>query len=322
MLGGINKMEYRKLIAFGKSSFVVSLPKAWINKQNLQKGDVIYFNEEDNNLLLSASAEKKDEHKEIIIEVDGKDIKQIKREVFGAYIRNYKTITLLGNEIKIKAKDINSIIQRLMALEVMEQTSKKIVAKDFLNFDDVSIDNIIRKIDIVIRAMIEDCENMFKEDSYDSINYRDNDVNKLVFLVFRIVKYGYENPSYMSKRFNLNTGGLSNFWLMASHLESVADEVKRIARKLKTIELNNKEQKSYWELLTQIKDSYLQIMKSYYNMDVDAAHKVINQRESLIEQCEDFYKKNKNVFGIGFLVDRTKSMIIHVCHLGRVLYQG
>ena len=30
-------MDFRKLISFGKNSFVVSMPKAWVNKFNLKK---------------------------------------------------------------------------------------------------------------------------------------------------------------------------------------------------------------------------------------------------------------------------------------------
>jgi phosphate uptake regulator len=34
-------VEFRRLIGFGKSSFVVSLPKNWIEKNKLVKGDLV-----------------------------------------------------------------------------------------------------------------------------------------------------------------------------------------------------------------------------------------------------------------------------------------
>lgn len=320
---GVNYMEYRKLISFGKSSFVVSLPKSWITKQKLKKGDTLYFDEKESSLVINSSPEKKsDEQKEVTIEVDGKEVKQIRREIIGAYIRNNKIINLVGNEIKEKAKEIEPILQNLVALEVMEQTSKKIVAKDFLNFDDVSTESIIRKIDIVIRAIVEDCINMFEEDSYESINHRDKDINKLVFLIFRIVKYGYENPSYMLKKFSLNTSNLSSIWWLAHHLESVADESKRIARTMRTVKLSQKEKQTYIKILNKIKCSYLSIMKAYYTNNVEDAHKVINQREAILKECEEFYLNNKSVIDTGLLIDKTKALTVHICHLGRILYQG
>ena len=38
-------MEFRKLISFGKTSFVMSLPKGWVVKNKLKKGDLIALEE-------------------------------------------------------------------------------------------------------------------------------------------------------------------------------------------------------------------------------------------------------------------------------------
>ena len=51
-------MEYRKLISFGKSSFVVSLPKSWIKQNKLKKGDLIHFEDEGNNLVIKKKEEE------------------------------------------------------------------------------------------------------------------------------------------------------------------------------------------------------------------------------------------------------------------------
>lgn len=316
-------MEFRKLISFGKSSYVVSLPKAWVTKQKLKKGDIIYFEERDHRLILSAQEEKKNkEQKKIVIKVDGIEIKQIKRTIIGAYIQNHKTISLEGKEIKKKAREIQTTLQSLIAMEVIEQTSEKIVAKDFLNYDDVSVNNIIRKIDLILRAMLEDVILVFEEDVCENINYRDNDVNKLVFLIFRIVRFGFENHSYFSKKFNLSFIDLFTIHYLASYLEQLGDDIKRIARRMKASKFSQKEKQRYKELLKKIKDCYLKTMKAYYNKDLKTIHEVINLRDQLIKECENFYSKNKKIPGIGFLIDRTKATIVHICQLGRVLYQN
>ncbi len=46
-------MEYRKLISFGKSSFVVSLPKSWVTQNKMKKGDLVYFEDSGVNLLIN-----------------------------------------------------------------------------------------------------------------------------------------------------------------------------------------------------------------------------------------------------------------------------
>jgi phosphate uptake regulator len=316
-------MEYRKLISFGKNSFVVSLPKPWIVQNKLKKGDLIYIDEGPASLVLQPRpSDDQVEQKETTINVDGKLLKQIRREIIGAYIKNSKTIILSGNEIKDKAKELQPIIQSLVALEVMEQTSKKIVAKDFLSVDSVSTDTIVRKMDVIVRSMMEDCEKTFDEDVYDSIIHRDSDVNKLAFLMFRLVRYGLDNPTFMVKKFNLTANNLSNLWLLSSDLESVADEIKRVARYMSEIKLSSKEKSAFKVILKNVKDSYLKIMKSYYTTDIGLVHEVVNQREDLIKSVENFYLANKQAEWIGFLTDRTRSAIGHISHIGRILYQG
>ncbi|HEX54596.1 MAG TPA: AbrB/MazE/SpoVT family DNA-binding domain-containing protein, partial [Candidatus Altiarchaeales archaeon] len=38
-------MEYRKLQITGKSTFVISIPKEWIKRNNLRKGDILQIEE-------------------------------------------------------------------------------------------------------------------------------------------------------------------------------------------------------------------------------------------------------------------------------------
>ena len=92
-------MEYRKLISFGKNSFVLTLPKAWVRSNKLQKGDLVYIKENINNLILYPQQQGDQESKEIIIDVNKKSIRHIQREIIAAYIRNYRRIVLVGEEI-------------------------------------------------------------------------------------------------------------------------------------------------------------------------------------------------------------------------------
>ena len=48
-------IDVRKLISFGKGSYIISMPKGWIEKNNLKKGDLISVNDGGFELTLSAS---------------------------------------------------------------------------------------------------------------------------------------------------------------------------------------------------------------------------------------------------------------------------
>lgn len=316
-------MEYRKIISFGKSSFVVSLPKTWVRQNKLGKGDLIYFDELNNNLLLQP---KKDEtvnvEKEITILVDGKEIRRVQREIISAYIQNYKTIILQGNEIKEKAKAMQSLIQNLVAMEILEQDSKKIVAKDFLNINDISLIQILRKMDVITKSMMQDCIKMFKEDNFESIYHRDNDVNKFRFLMYRITWYATEGNSMVLKKLNATYRDIFNYWWLAYTIESVADHVKRMAKYMKEMKLSLKEQKVFEQLLTTVSETYSDLMKSYYTANHNLAHEILQGRFKLMEVCDEFYQRNKGVDNLGYMVHSLKSLIENTSTIGRIVYEG
>ncbi len=313
-------MEYRKLISFGKNSFVVSLPKTWVVQNKLKKGDLVYLEEAGGSLVLAGKSRGEEEEKTKQILVDGRSIRRIQREIISSYIKNYRTIILMGDEIKDKAEEIQDTIQNLMALEVLEQTSKKIVAKDFLDMNTISIQNIIRKIDVILRAMIEDCEKMFVEDNYENISHRDNDVNRLTFLIFRVVHYGLENSTQMYKRQNLNSKNLLNLWWFAFNLETIGDEVKRIARYMAKTTVDKKQRERFLTLLSKTREQYLQVMKAFHTQDIELAHSVLESKDKIISDCEEFYHANQKHEYAGLLSERLKALLTNVHNISRVTY--
>ena len=81
-------MEQRKLIRLGNSSFAIALPKDWVDKSGLKKGDNIFVERNNNGeMLISSQFKKINEGKKAVINVDGKDESKIKREFTSDYIR-------------------------------------------------------------------------------------------------------------------------------------------------------------------------------------------------------------------------------------------
>ena len=315
-------MEYRKLISFGKSSYVVSLPKNWVRRNKLSKGDLIYIDENISNLVLHPKPSQQEDDKEIIIEINGKSIRQIQREIVAAYIRNHKTITLMGDEIKEKAKDIQNIVQNLVALEVMEQTSRKIVAKDFLNMKETDSKSLIRKMDIILRSMISDCKEIFNESGvYDSVYHRDNDINKLSFLLYRSIRFGIENPGIMLKKYSLNANDLLSSWWVTYNLEGIGDETKRIARYLEKMNLDKKMMDKFSNIFNNLERNYLDIMNSLYKNDSVSAHAVHERKRQNIKDCELFFEEFRKVEYSGYLVAHLKSLATNIHNIGRSIYQ-
>ncbi len=315
-------MEFRKLISFGKSSYVISLPKAWVTKNRLNKGDLIEVEEDGPKLILSKQiGESQEEEKELTIMVDGKSRDWITREVCTAYITNYRTIKLKGKELKTKVKMLQDVIQNMMALEIMEQTTDSIVAKDFLNMDKVSPTELLRKIDIVTRTMIQETTLILDEDNYDSINQRDKDVNKLYFLVYRSVLYNMENPTKALKNLGVGPRDLMRIQNIGFYLEDIADEIRRVARHARKAKFKNKAIKDdLRDILKDLQNYYLDSIKSIHSTNVTKALKNAELKKPLDKKLDEFEIHMNNDVSLSKVVHAIRRIFGSIHNMGRSTY--
>ncbi|MBI2662037.1 phosphate uptake regulator PhoU [Candidatus Woesearchaeota archaeon] len=314
-------MEYRKLISFGKNSFVVSLPKNWVRQSKLKKGDLIYIEENNQKLILSkGDSEKGTEERQRVILIDGKSITLIEREINAAYIANCRNIILKGVELKSKIKELQRAIQNLIALEIMEQTSDVIYAKDFLNMDKVSIEELIRKMDVIARTMIKESSRIFAEDNYENINDRDRDVNRLYFLLYRAVLYNLEYPMKAFKNFNYMPVDLLKFHFIGFYIEGIADEVRRTARFARKISVSAHDKKQLEQFFDKVERYYTDTMKAIYAKDSELGLKLSELKKAYLTELEELERKNMQVPDFIKMLSRQRRLVSFVHNLGRTVY--
>lgn len=287
-------IDFRRLISFGKSSFVVSLPKSWIEKNKLSKGDLVYLKENEHELnITSREKEESKEIKKAVITTDGKELDLLRAEIVSAYLKNFDLIEIKGADLKDKATDIKSILQNLAGVELLEQSSSRILTKDLLDLKEISVDSLIRRVDIIIRSMIDDSNSSPHEDFHESIYQRDNDVNRLVLLIKRVLRSATLD-SYVAKSLNLKVIDLFRYWQVVNSLEMIADEVKRIARSFREVEVSKQNNKELEKTNKELREAYLKIMKAYHTRDVDLACFLEVEAKKRMDYLRSMLRKNSH----------------------------
>ena len=301
-------LEFRKLIKFGNSSYIISIPGKWLKKNKLNKGDVInLYEDKDNRLILSAGAIQAKEEKEFLIETEKKDLDRIKAELYKAYTDGFDVIKLKGNNLNNNSEEIRSILNNFVAVEIIEQTSDKLIAKNLLNTEDVNINDVIRRIDIIIRSMITDSSKCIDTKDCSPILKRDLDVNRLCFMLERILKNALNDPN-ISKKIDMQGVDLLHLWYIVTNLEAIGDEVKRIARFLTIVKFNSSQKEEFLELYFEIEESYLDVINSFYKKDKELAFEVSLRKENLHEKCSKFLERN-STSQIGGMVEKMKALV-------------
>lgn len=313
-------MDLRKIIKFGKSSYVVSLPKSWLEKNKLEKGDVVNLEEVDNNIvMIPSSLNRKKTLLSTELDVSKLEIRDIKRRIISAYIQNYNVIHIFGKNLKEKSKGIKDAIQNIMALEVMEETTDKIVAKDFLRIEELSLLDLLKRMDIITRAMYLDMMKISEEDFVESIVNRDHDVNRLSFLMYRSIQYYLENPSFAKEK-NFSSKKLITYSSAVRNVERVADNCKRIAKLIVKVKLSKKEFEQLKKLLNTVYIVYEEIMKALYKDDLEKAFALANKKRDLMVEIIEFNDKYWDRKYLSQIVEKIKDTL-ECCHsIGRDLY--
>ena len=309
------RLESRKLIKFGQSSYVVSIPKDWIRRNNLKKGDSLFLEDYPNKLVFNPSGYQVKELKKAVVDIDNKLMPFIQTELTTIYLSGYDIIEIRGDTIEERAEKIKEILKNFAGIELMEETSKKIVVKDLIDIREISIKTIIRRIDLIIRGMIDDALMCFDEDHYESVNQRDVDVNRLVLLLKRIIRKSIENRSVAIQLDVTMLTSIKNHRVV-DYLEAIGDCTKRISRVAVHAKISPKYKKDLCKIFLTYKNTYIEIMKAYHTNNIGIAYRIELDSKKRLKLCEDFEKKCSDVPRI---VYNLKSMSASIKHITRAI---
>ena len=293
-------METRKLIKFGNSSHIISVPKSWVKENKLKKGDLIYLKKNSNGELILLPKEKNDAvFKKAVIHATSKDMKLIQREILAAYIKGFNILSVTSPDIKSKMSEIKGMLKDLAGVDILEKNSTEIVAADFLDIKSVSIRDTIRRIDNNLKSMFEDLKFIFEkgkidEKEFNEIYDTDNDVNRFYFLLWKLTVLGLSNPTFLHE-INLTPVELTHTWWLGMNMERIGDELKRASRDLRKTKLRKAIARKIYSIFTMVRKNYMDVIGSYYKRNIGLAYEITSKRRDIIDKCNSISVDDPNV---------------------------
>lgn len=305
-------MNQRKLIKLGNSSFAIALPKDWVDKSGLKKGENVFLEENGNGeIIIKPNPGNKSNNKEINIEITGKEASTIKGEVRAAYIRGYSTFRISGARDKAAKENLKKIFSEFLSFELIDSNEKEIIAKDFFNMEDANITNFIRRMDNNIREIFDIALEEVKKEKISPAKLKeieeiDRDVNKFYFLCSRIFMRGIDNPSVMT---SLKTDGTKLFseWWFAFNLEALADGIKYLLRAVQKLEAKNIPLLA--EVFLEIKDAHAKVMESFYKEDSQSSHQIIKTTQEIRDKLIKLEKEGIISQPISYELDSIRKQV-------------
>src|SRR5215204_3469588 len=187
--------ETRKLQYTGGSSYIVSLPKKWIQDLGLRQGDHVVILRQGNSTLQIAPASKRPikEQKEATIEV-GKDHNPyfIARKLIALYFVGFNVINVVPKEDRLLVEQrevIKNIIRRvLMGTEIIADSATGITLQVLINLLDLSVDTAFKRMLLIAKSMYRDTLLSLRENNVELAQEVVKSVERVADHAVRIAK--------------------------------------------------------------------------------------------------------------------------------------
>jgi len=257
-------MEYRKIQLTGESTYIVSLPKTWVTKNKIEKGDVVYVIEKGEEIILRLKDEKE---KEVEIKIKTNDMEFLGRLLITKYIQGYDTIVFsakdhLDHRIRENLIQVSSF---LIGLEPFGESKNSITFRMLMTGGKNVIESIERMHDLSIlslRELIDYIDSgMNNENMLNGIIQRDNEIDKFYFLILRQLSttQGFESIIYGQ---------------VAKSLERISDHIEIVASLLKE---GKRMKPDDFKLFRQVTDLYEDVMLTLKNRDLASAEAILQK---------------------------------------------
>jgi len=303
-------LGYRKVQCTGRGSYIISLPKEWVQDLELKRGGEIAFSiQPDSTLMLVPRKIKEKEGrdnssklKEYFINVDPKEPTQstlrmiralyaIGADIIRVHFKNTQDAVKYKNEIKNLARD------NFLGSEIIDETSDEITLQILIKHSEFPIEKAVRRMAIVALSANRDAISALKDRStalFDGVISARNDVNRLGLYIVRQLKYGIERNLYRELGFRTPKEFLL-YRIAVNDVESIAQNAMNIINNLgslqkliddETLFLKDPiDEEIYNQLVnfsSQANQLYDDSIKALFKREYKDAEKLISKRESLI----------------------------------------
>nr|MDO8082273.1 phosphate uptake regulator PhoU [Candidatus Freyarchaeota archaeon] len=239
-------LEFRKIQSLGKSSYVISLPKDWVEKNRIKRGDKLaVYKHPDGTLEVSYVNQKASlwgvipEVNEVIIDDLNKD--ELEAVIIGNYLMGYDNFKLITRREYLNSsqrKIITNTLNALTGFQIVSESQKVIEIKNLFEQSNFDVKETAKRLGLLISFMLKDLIQALKEknlDAIDDIIKQDEEIDSLYLLMRRLLIIGSRNV-VAAKKIGIEDNALCVTWsVILKKIETIADYVVRISKIAKTI---------------------------------------------------------------------------------------
>ena len=272
----------RRLQKIG-SSILVSLPKEWIDANNLDKTNQVEIETNQNNLSIRTQLSKRPS-KEIEISYPLPKGESIVPTITGAYLLGFDIIRIVSKS-PISFSDRESVrgsMRRLVGMEIIDEDATNISVQFLLDETSVNPQNILKRMSSIALGMFSDVVSSLEtgdKTNLQTIANRDAEINRQYFLLVRLIRSTIMDTR-LAGVYNLENIDILDYRIAANTLEIAGDTVVELSESLIKSNLSKTELKKLYGFAKDIEEIQTKSIDSFISNDRSLAINTITLQRS------------------------------------------
>ena len=224
----------------GGSTYIISLPKSWIEQNQVKKGSFIKIRAGEGGLLTidpsTAITEKKSDEASIIIRQND-EADMVTRKIVAAYLAGYNSIKVASEKHQLTSKqrqEIKTFVRRMfVGTEIVTDSANQLVLQVLLNYPELTIQSALRRMSIIATSMHKDAILGLKTNDKQlakEIISADNEVDRFNLYVIRLLRIAIQNPRIIKEIGIVDGNDCLGYRIVTKSIERAADHAVNIPR--------------------------------------------------------------------------------------------
>lgn len=292
----------RRIQFSGKSSYIIALPKRWIDDMKLNAGSELTITRYGSTSLIITPRSQAPQplRSEASIESSIKDNPHsLIRRIISAYLLGYTTIHVKAKEGKFdlqhKETVKETVRKSLIGAEVIDESSSHITIQIFLGVPELSVENALRRMFLIAASMHRDVMNALTDLDHDiavGVIRVDDEVDRFSLYTIRQLKMAVSDSRILEKIGLEAPKDCLGYRVIVKSVERVADHATSIAQNI--LLLKNRLDADMLSRIRRLSELAVDFLErsnqALFKRDYEAAEKLILDASVVDEAVKDLLR--------------------------------
>lgn len=287
----------------GGSTYIISLPKNWVDELKIKVGENVTIVKNSNQSLTLFPKDDGTVRKKAIAIIQSSQKESgesIKRKIIAAYLGGYNTIQIISKGIRIPSEHSRSIRDlvrsSMIGTEIVESSSEEITIQILSRLPELSFETALKRMYLMANNMVREAVESFEETDHihaDEVVNMDDEVDRFGLYMRRNLVLAVENENILQDMGLRKPSDCLGYRAIISRIERIADHACLIAKRTKFIEKNI--DKKVMIKIKKLSESALEVFEesitAVQNHDFEKGEKVAEKIGNIVEEEKQIMAK-------------------------------